>query len=63
MVDSYIEVFSRILAEPSRRCFGPAAPPAYIAQELSWSGWFNRIASDPFASVRRVSQPFLGIGR
>ncbi|MBU3665932.1 MAG: glycosyltransferase family 4 protein [Chthoniobacterales bacterium] len=62
MIDSYVEIFSRILAEPSRRSFGPFAPPAHIAREMTWSAWLSRVASDPLASVQRVSQRLLRSG-
>lgn len=63
MVDRYCEIFTRILAEPSKRSCGPFVPPEDIARELTWSGWFNRVASDPLASLQRIGHRFFGPGK
>ncbi len=56
MIDSYLEIFSQIVAEPSRRAAGPIVPPPEIARWITWSRWFIGILRDPAASLRRVSQ-------
>lgn len=54
MVDRYVELFRRIVAEPTRRTFGPIVPPRHLTRELTWSLWARRVAADPAASARRV---------
>jgi glycosyltransferase involved in cell wall biosynthesis len=56
MIDSYLEIFSHIIAEPSRRAAGPIVPPPEIVRWMTWPKWFFGILRDPIASVRRVSQ-------
>lgn len=56
MIDRYVALFRRIVAEPFARPPGPVAPPAHLQAELTWSTWASRIAADPAASVRRVTR-------
>lgn len=56
MIDRYVALFRRIVAEPFARPAGPVVPPADLQHELTWSTWASRIAADPAASVRRVTR-------
>jgi glycosyltransferase involved in cell wall biosynthesis len=58
MVDRYVELFRQMVAAPSTRFRGPIAPPHHLT--INWSTWAARIAADPMASVRRVTQRFCG---
>jgi glycosyltransferase involved in cell wall biosynthesis len=63
MIDAYVEIFSRFVAEPSRRAAGPIVPPPEIARWMTWPKRFVGILRDPGASVRRVSQRIAHWGR
>ncbi|MBU3665927.1 MAG: glycosyltransferase family 4 protein [Chthoniobacterales bacterium] len=56
MIDDYVEIFSGIVGEPSRRATGPIVPPPEIARWMTWPKWFFGIVRDPIASLRRVSR-------
>lgn len=55
MVERYVEVFRRAIAEPLARPRGPVAPPPHLGSERGWANWVRRVASDPAASLRRVA--------
>lgn len=55
MVDRYVELFESILKDPLPRPCGPIAPPLDLQDELLWSTWAWRVAANPMASLRRVS--------
>ena len=59
MVDRYIDLFRRIVADPIARPTGSIVPPRHLAPELTWSLWASRVASDPAASLRRIARRFL----
>jgi glycosyltransferase involved in cell wall biosynthesis len=54
MVERYIEIFESILKNPLPRPCGPMAPPLHLKNELTFSSWVSRVASDPMASLQRV---------
>lgn len=56
MIDRYVALFRRIVAEPFARPAGPFVPPAHLRHEITWSTWASRIAANPAASVRRVTR-------
>lgn len=58
MIDRYVELFRRIIADPTTRSPGRLVPPQYLRPELTWSLWASRVAADPLASVRRVIRRF-----
>lgn len=58
MIDRYIELFEKVISKQTVRVLGPTVPPQFIAQELRLSSWVRRVAADPMASLRRVSQRF-----
>lgn len=59
MIEDYIEIFSLLVAEPSRRSFGPIIPPPEIALWMTWPRRILSVLRDPLASARRVSQRML----
>ena len=59
MIDRYIDLFRRIIANPITRPTGAMVPPRHLAPELTWSLWASRVASDPAASLRRVARRFI----
>jgi len=59
MVDRYMEIFEAIVKNPLPRPCGPMAPPLHLKKELTISGWASRVASDPLASLQRVSDRIL----
>lgn len=58
MIDRYVELFRRVIADPLPRPRGPVVPPLHLGPETTWSLWARRVAGDPVASVRRVAARF-----
>lgn len=58
MIDRYIELFRRVVADPLPRPQGPVVPPLHLSPETTWSLWARRVAADPAASARRVAARF-----
>lgn len=55
MIDRYVELFNRVVADPVPRPCGPVVPPLHLGPETTWSLWARRIAADPAASIHRIA--------
>lgn len=63
MIDRYVDLFRRIVSQPTSRIPGPFVPVSHLRPELSWSLWASRVASDPVASVGRIIRRFTAAKR